>query len=70
MSEEKRTTVVQNLVLGQMVIAEVISAPQAAVTASGVQPVRTVPTSHTTGNVSIRYVPRTGQSGGSVNTKS
>jgi hypothetical protein len=70
MSEEKRTTVVQGLVIGQMVTAEVISEPRVAVTASGVQPVRTVATSHTTGNVSIRYVPRSGQSGGSVDTKS
>jgi hypothetical protein len=69
MSEEKRTTVVQQLVFGQMVVAEGIRAAHTTETVSGVQQVRTVATSHTTGNVSVRYVPRSGQAGGSIDTK-
>jgi hypothetical protein len=70
MSDEKRTTVVQSLVLGPMVKAEVIRTSTAPETAAGAQPVRTVATSKTSGNVSIRYAPRPSQPSGNVDTTS
>lgn len=70
MADDKKTTVVQSLTIGQMVTAEVIRAGQPPETVSGTSPVRTVTTSMTTGNISVRYVPRPGQPGGAADTSS
>jgi hypothetical protein len=70
MPDENKTTVAQTLVIGQMAKADVIQRTQLPGTASSVQPVRTVATTLTTGNVSIRYVPRPAQSDGNSDTGS
>lgn len=70
MSDEKKTTVDQSLVFGQMVEAQVIPVATDAITASGVPLVRTVTTSLTSGNVNIRYVPRPAQPGRGTGTNS
>jgi hypothetical protein len=68
MADQKETTVTQSLIIGQMVTAEVIPVTPIPETAPAVQRVRTVATSMTTGNVSIRYVPRPAQSGDILDT--
>jgi len=72
MSNEKKTTVIQSLVFGQMAEAQVIPAGAAAntITASGLPLVRTVTTSMTSGVVNIRYVPRPAQAGSGTDTNS
>ncbi len=68
MTDQNQTTTTQKLNIGQMVQAEVINLNPTPVTTSGVPSVRTVATSLTTGNVSIRYVPRPTQPAGNLDT--
>lgn len=68
MADQNEPTVAQSLISAQMVPADVIRVTPIPETTSGVQCVRTVATSMTTGNVSIRYVPRPALSGGNLET--
>lgn len=70
MSDEKKTTVVQSLLVGQMVEAQVIPTATDTITASGVPWVRTITTSLTSGSVNVRYVPRPAQPGSGTGTNS
>ena len=68
MAEDIETTVSQSLTIGQMATATVIRTKPTHETATGVQSVRTVTTTKTTGDVSIRYIPRPIPSGGDLDT--
>jgi hypothetical protein len=68
MFDSSKTTFDQMPDTGRMMVVQGIPGRPLPDTTSGVPTVRTVTTSMTTGNLSVRYVPRPAQPGGATDT--